>query len=152
PWVVSNTVVEFYNYLLDHYFITVSSAEQASIDAGGSGPGWTRTGKMFTSGGTKLACRFYGPGPKSHFYTIDADECASAMLDPDWTCESYAFSVIAAPTAGPCPAGTIPVHRLYNNRYMYNDSNHRYVTSAAIYQQMIEVGWKGEGVVFCASS
>ncbi len=32
---------------------------------------------------------------------------------------------------------------------MYNDSNHRYATDPAIYQQMIAQGWIGEGVALC---
>ncbi|MEP7084209.1 MAG: hypothetical protein ABI854_05680, partial [Betaproteobacteria bacterium] len=44
-------VVEFYNTTLNHFFVTADPVERASIDAGGSGPGWTRTGNSFKSGG-----------------------------------------------------------------------------------------------------
>ena len=33
---------------------------------------------------------------------------------------------------------------------LQNDSNNRYITDPAIYQQMVNQGWRGEGVVFCA--
>ena len=52
--------------------------------------------------------------------------------------------------AAECPAWTQPVYRAYNNRFAANDSNHRYMVSAALYQQMLGKGWSGEGVVMCA--
>jgi hypothetical protein len=39
---------------------------------------------------------------------------------------------------------------LYNNGFARGvDSNHRYVTDAALYTQMQERGWFGEGIAFC---
>ena len=92
---ITGTIVEYFNTILGHYFITASAAEQASIDAGGSGPGWARTGYTFRSGGVSRACRFYGTpgvGPNSHFYTIEPSECALVKTDPGWHFESYDFS------------------------------------------------------------
>ena len=149
---VVGTVVEFFNTVLGHYFITASAAEQASIDAGGSGPGWSRTGNNFKSGGGSRVCRFYGTpgiGPNSHFYTVDPDECAQVRLDPGWHFESYDFSTSTL-AAGACPNGTLPVYRAYNKRFAQNDSNHRYTTSLTIYNGQVAAGWQGEGVVFCA--
>jgi CSLREA domain-containing protein len=146
------TVVEFFNTTLGHYFITANPAEQASIDAGGSGPGWTRTGNNFKSGGLSGVCRFYGTpgvGPNSHFYTVDVAECAQVRLDPGWHFESYDFGA-TPPIAGTCANGTVPVYRAYNNGFAQNDSNHRYSTNIAIYNGQISLGWSGEGVVFCA--
>ena len=40
-------VIEFYNALLNHYFITISSIEAAGIDRGAAGPGWHRTARVF---------------------------------------------------------------------------------------------------------
>lgn len=40
--------------------------------------------------------------------------------------------------------------RVYNNRFAFNDSNHRYMTSQSLYTQMLGLGWSGEGTVFCA--
>ena len=45
-------------------------------------------------------------------------------------------------TTGACPAGTIPVYRVFNQK---KDSNHRYTTSAAIRATMEAQGWKREG-------
>ena len=59
-------VIEFYNSILKHYFITASAEEAAGIDAGAAGPGWSRTGETWPAwlggplpGATEV-CRFYG--------------------------------------------------------------------------------------------
>jgi hypothetical protein len=147
-------VVEFYNTGLNHYFVTASAPEAASIDAGGSGPGWVRTGTLFKSGGPNPVCRFYGVqeagGPNGHFYTADADECAQVKLDPGWRFESLDFAITPALPGGACPQGLIPVYRAYNNRFAQHDSNHRITTNLAHYQQQIAAGWSGEGIVMCA--
>ena len=49
---VTDVVVEFYNTNLDHYFITADTNEAAQIDGGSAGPGWSRTGNSFRSGGS----------------------------------------------------------------------------------------------------
>ena len=59
---------------------------------------------------------------------------------------------LPAKTSGPCPAGTIPVYRLWNQQA---DSSHRYTTSTAIRAQMLATGYLAEGhgldgVVMCA--
>jgi len=150
---ITGTIVEFFNAALNHYFITASAVEQASIDAGGSGPGWTRTGKTFKSGGVSRACRFYGTpgvGPNSHFYTLDPAECAQVRMDPGWHFESYDFSASPADALGGCPSGTLPVFRAYNHRFAQNDSNHRYAVDTVAYDTQVDIlGWTGEGVVFC---
>ena len=147
-------VVEFYNTGLDHYFITANGPEAASIDAGGSGPGWERTGNVFKAGGPNPVCRFYGVqaagGPNSHFYTADADECTQVKLDPGWGFEILDFAITPAMAGGVCPQGLIPVYRAYNNRFAQHDSNHRITTNVAAYQQQIAAGWTGEGIVMCA--
>lgn len=164
-------VIEFYNVTLKHYFLTASAAEAAGVDAGAAGPGWQRTGENFRAwqpvgagslvGVPQLAqtvCRFYGTpgrGPNSHFYTINMPECDFVRRDPGWTFENYAFYAYApltTPAGNVCPGGMLPVYRVYNNRFPQNDSNHRYMTSGATYQQMQQLGWMGEGVVFCAAA
>ena len=45
---------------------------------------------------------------------------------------------------------TTAIFRAYNNRFAFNDSNHRYMTSITLYNQMLAMGWSGEGVVMCA--
>jgi uncharacterized delta-60 repeat protein len=150
---VTGTVFEFYNTILGHYFITASAPEQISIDNGGSGPGWVRTGESFKSGGVSRACRFYGTpgvGPNSHFYTLEPAECAQVKLDPGWHFESYDYSGTPPGANSVCASGTIPVYRAYNNGFATNDSNHRYTTKIAIYSGMIAAGWSGENIVFCA--
>jgi uncharacterized protein YfaP (DUF2135 family) len=54
--------------------------------------------------------------------------------------------------AGACPANTIPVYRVFNNR---PDGNHRYSTDPAIRDQMVARGGIAEGygpnaVIMCA--
>ena len=54
---------------------------------------------------------------------------------------------------GACPAGTTPVYRVWNNRA---DSNHRYLTSRDLRDQMVYRGYIAEGygpdaVIMCAS-
>jgi uncharacterized delta-60 repeat protein len=144
-------VVEFRNSESGHYFMTVDPAEQASIAAGGSGPGWTLTGESFKSNASTRVCRFAGAaggGSRSHFFTLDPLECKRVKLDYGWRFEGYDFAALPH-TAGNCPAVSIPVYRAYNNGFPRNDSNHRYTTSEETYRNMIAAGWSGEGAVFC---
>jgi cyclophilin family peptidyl-prolyl cis-trans isomerase len=161
PTATSVPVVEFYNTTLDHYFITANAAEASTIDSGGAGPGWIRTGNSFKSGGSAAVCRFYGsqsPGPNSHFYTVDANECASLKqmqasipsTEKRWNFESLDF-YSTPPSSGSCPAGTAPVFRAYNNGFTRGvDSNHRLTSSAVALQEVVARGWSNEGAVMCA--
>ncbi len=147
-------VTEFLNSTLNHYFVTGSSVEADGILAGAAGPGWSLTGQGFAAylpgiGPGNDVCRFYNFGANTHFYTANAGECAWVRTDPGWTYEGLAFR-IQVPENGSCPVGTVPVYRVYNNRYMVNDSNHRFTTSLQIYNEMVASGWKGEGTVMCA--
>jgi uncharacterized delta-60 repeat protein len=153
-------VIEFFNTTLNHYFITADPAEAMSIDAGGSGPGWRRTGKQFKSGGPSRVCRNRGSsdldpvtgqrrGPNSHVYSIEAAECLQIRADPGWLFESYDFSGWPRLSSN-CPAGTTGVYRAYNGRFAQNDSNHRYAVEVDLYNAMLAQGWTGEGIVFCA--
>jgi len=164
------TVIEFYNLLLDHYFMTADQDEAAAIDAGAAGPGWSRTGQSWrgwTGGPIPNAaevCRFYGTpdvdpatgarrGPNSHFYTLQPGECAAVKQDAGWRYEFAGKFWMIKPSsaaAGGCPAWTDAVYRAYNNGFASNNSNHRYMTDAALYNQMVAKGWSGEGVVMCA--
>jgi hypothetical protein len=65
-----------------------------------------------------------------------------------------ALPVTSGPTAGTCPAGTVPVYRVFDNRA---DANHRYTTSRAIRDQMVARGYIAEGygddaVIMCAAA
>jgi Repeat of unknown function (DUF5648) len=149
-------VYEFYNTGLKHYFRTSSATEANDIDGGSAGPNWVRTGDNFYayvagsgSPGSDV-CRFYTFGANSHFYTAFASECAS-LKSPNsgWTYEGLSFR-IPLPTESGCATGTIPVYRLYNDRFSFNDSNHRFTTNAANIGPLEAQGWKYEGVAFCA--
>lgn len=158
----TQSVTEYHNTLLDHYFLSSSTQENAFIDSGGAGPGWVRTGESFLTFapdpcfGSVNVFRFYGPGPNSHFYTADPKECGGLRTqESGWNAEGIAFGAIL-PENGQCPnnGGSVPpiytpLYRLYNNRWMFNDSNHRYTIRTDIYEQMINKGWIGEGVALC---
>jgi hypothetical protein len=164
-------VVEYYNVYLNHYFLTATADEARAIEAGSAGPGWVRTGWSFDAyppdpprpygpyycpptGCGKPVSRFYGTpgvGPNSHFYTADPSE-AAGLEQPGsgWTFERVEFSIDVPDATGQCMTGQVPVYRLYNNRWMYNDSNHRYVTDAGERARMVARGWIDEGPRFCA--
>jgi serine protease len=148
-------VVEFYNASLDHYFLTAEPAEAAMLDQGVIVPGWRRTGFEFKSWSpdTPLgveACRFFGTpgiGPNSHFFTIDANECALVRANRNWTFEALAFKAQQVIPAV-CPSDRAVVWRLYNNG-MGGQANHRYLTSRSEIGDMVGAGWLLEGPVFC---
>ena len=113
------------------------------------------------AGGDSASCRFYGsitPGPNSHFYTIDPDECQSLKnlqaitpaTEKRWNFESNDFQS-GRPVNGACSAGTVPIYRAYNDGFARRlDSNHRITGDLAALNQVIARGWKNEGVVMCA--
>lgn len=148
--------VEYYNPALAHYFFTAEPAEAAMLDAGLLVPGWHRTGyafKVLAAGAPAglSACRFFGTpplGPNSHFFTIDAAECAKVGGNPLWTFEGLAFNA-QAPVAEACPPDRVPVIRLYNDG-MGGQANHRFTTSLSEMAAMRGGGWIIEGAVFCA--
>lgn len=163
-------VTEYYNTILDHYFMTGAEGEKAMIDQGQAGPGWVRTGESFlgwnlrTNPDASNVCRFYGSyvlGPNSHFYSDTALECRFLMelqeATPDdesrWNFEGWAMSVLprAASDHQPCPENATPVYRAYNNGYaLGKDSNHRYMTDHALVTAMQGKGWIDEGIAFCS--
>ena len=158
-------VVEYYNIYLHHYFLTTHDDEMAAIATGAAGPGWTRTGWSFSAyrlgaGTFSTTCpggcgepvsRFYSAYSNSHFYTTDAAE-AAAIQQPgsEWKLERQEFQVPVPDANGQCAAGQVPVYRLYNNRFAFHDSNHRFVTDAGERARMVAQGWIDEGVRFCA--
>ena len=165
------TAIEFYNATLDHYVVISDPAEATTIDSGGAGPGWSRTGTTYPLDappalGSIPVYRFYGsvnPGPNSHFYTTSEEEKAAlialaaktAATDKRWNYEGVGFQAGVA-SNGVCPQSlvgpsySVPVFRLYNNGFPAKDSNHRYATSTAVVQDMVAKGWALEGVAFCA--
>jgi hypothetical protein len=169
PWVTTGnscteppdaTAIEFYNAGLNHYFVTALADEASAIDQGSAGPGWARTGRSFRVWSTQAdallapVCRFYGRpgvGPNSHFYTADSNECEIVKLDPGWQYEGISFFA-RLPFSGTCPDSYVPLLRLYNDRSVVNDSNHRFTTDPVLYQAMISLGWTGEGPVMCVTN
>jgi dienelactone hydrolase len=154
PAANERAAIEFYNASLDHYFVTAEPAEAAMLDAGVVVPGWRRTGyafNTFAAGAAGFpACRFYGTpgvGPDSHFFTIDAAECAKVRANPAWTFEGLAFQA-DPPGVGTCPGDRAVVTRLYNNG-KGGQANHRYATSREVAGNMVREGWVVEGPVFC---
>ncbi len=162
PVTLSVRVVEYFNVYLGHYFMTANDREMQDIAEGKAGPGWVPTGFTFDAkpvDGCWVDCgvpvtRFYGTpglGPNSHFYTADPAEAQGlGVPGSGWTYEEVAFHTELPDAAGNCREGLVPVYRLYNNRWMYNDSNHRYVTTEEQRQRMRGLGWVDEGVRFCA--
>ena len=172
-------ITEFFNSTLRHYVLITSPAEVAAIEAGAAGPGWQKTGNVIyahteagDAPGLVPVCRFYGsitPGPNSHFYTVDADECAALKAiqaatpdgQPRWNYEGIAFYIggVVGPTSTPAfkycgglrfPAQSLMVNRYYNKRAAQGDSNHRYTITNTIGNQMAVSGWATEGLVMCA--
>ena len=157
PMAQTATSVEYYNATLDHFF---TSSLQADIDALDSGrlAGWARTGQAFgataaTGPGLNPVCRFYIPPDKgdSHFFSAAPDECQAVLAkmasDPNYAgyfYESPAAWYTALPDrlTGTCPAGSVPVWRLWNGRV---DSNHRYTANWAVRDQMLALGHTLEG-------
>ena len=158
--------VEFHRAGVDHYFVTADAGEIAALDTGAHA-GWARTGEAFAvhAPGSREGerpspvCRYYGrpeAGLDSHFYSASPAECRALAerAAGAWMLESDEVFVVALPdtTDGSCPAGSVPVYRLFNAR---TDVNHRYTTSVQTRQRMIGQGWFPEGygpdaVAMCA--
>src|SRR3989475_9815859 len=150
-----NDVVEYYRSATGHYFVTANPAEQAALDAGGA---WLHTGFEFKSFGLGSglgisACRFFSApalSPDTHFFTINAYECAVVKSSPLWIYEGLAFEAQPPLADGDCALDRVPVYRLYNNG-MNSQPNHRFVTSKSEVAATQDDGWILEGTVFCGA-
>ncbi|MES2933065.1 MAG: S41 family peptidase, partial [Pseudomonadota bacterium] len=149
------------------FFYSADPAEQAAVDAGSAGA-FYRTGSSFESGGKVPVCRFYGsmtPGPNSHFFSADPGECdflksiqqtPTPTTTPQWNFEGNGFNTTALTASKACPSGVTPVYRLYNNAFPGTggknpwDSNHRYTRFQSDINDVVNQGWKFEGIAFCA--
>lgn len=154
-------VVEYHHSGFDHYFITPSAAEIALLDAR-TPPfqDWSRTGLSFNAyanatapTGSVAICRFFNDhyAPKSsHFYAAQGFGCEATLAQfPDWGLEDdKLFNTMLPDANGACPQGTNPVYRLYNQG-MGAAPNHRFVTTLAEQQVMVNRGFVAEGVVMC---
>lgn len=146
--------IEFYHHDLNHYFVSADTDEIAGLDAGVF-QGWARTGEGFrvaeaNDPGNSPVCRYFGvfPPQSTHFYSPYPHECEILATTPPWIYEKIAFG-LALPTAPPergCPPGTRALRRFYNNS-MGGLPNHRYSTSMATFDAMVEQGWTFEGEV-----
>lgn len=156
----TRTVVEYYNQVLDHYFITWVPDEIAQLDAGAVIRGWTRTGLSFKTyagaePGASPVCRYYIPPGlgDSHFFGRGTVECSNTgFKNPSFVLEDAAFMQMLLPAGGNCASDTTPIYRVFSNR---PDANHRYMTDKSIRDQMSAKGWLAEGdgpdlVVMCA--
>jgi cytochrome c553 len=149
------TIVEFYDASLHHYFITPIAGELAVL---GKPPfqDWQATGLSFNgyaagrgAPGSVGVCRFFNDhflGISTHFYAPHGLGCEATIANfPDWTLESADLFDAMLPNAdGTCPAGTIPVYRMFNNG-MGGAPNHRFTTDLTVRQQMIDAGYTPEG-------
>ena len=151
-------VVEYHHAAFDHYFITPVAAEIALLDAHAPPfQDWSRTGFSFNAyvnagapAGSVAICRFFNDhfAPKSsHFYAAHGFGCEATIAQfPDWGLEDDKLfnTMLPDATTGDCPAGTIPVYRMYNQG-MGGAPNHRFVTSLAERQKMLDQGFVAEG-------
>jgi Repeat of unknown function (DUF5648) len=153
------TVQEYVNDLTGHYFLVSDALEKQAVDSGAEGAGWHPTGFQFSAYGATTGrapgnvCRFYAPGPNSHFFTASPFECDLLRDHPElgWIYEGVRFEVFV-PVNGACAANLVPVHRFYNNRAQFGDTNHRYSGDDATRAEMQAKGWIDEGIAFCANS
>ena len=153
-------VREFYNPIVNHYFMTADPAEIARIERGDAGAGWEATGlfvkawpQMPSDTFTPVApvCLFYGKyrgGAVSHFYTASSAECELTKANRGWNFVGNPFFIVPAAN-GTCPDGYLGVNRAYNNGFVRNDDNHRYSTSDSEIREMERTGWTAESTVMC---
>lgn len=142
--------VEFSNSGLGHFFVTASPEEIAKFDSGAVA-GWQRTGQSFNvysaaDAGRVAVCRFLSDfgARSSYFYAPRGLGCEEALKDPAWRYQGEAFYVRLPDAAGACPAGTVPIYRLFNQG-QGGAPNHRYTASDITTLDMIFDGWKPEG-------
>ena len=155
--------VEYYYAAWNFYFVTAASAEIAALDGGAFGGLWKRTGQQFNVyplAGAPVSSttmfRFFSTifDPKSsHFYTANVAEYNALVNGVGWQLEGPVFSTPLPASDGTCPAGSIPIYRMYNNG-MGGAPNHRFTTDISVRATMLAAGWipegQGIGVGFCS--
>ena len=155
--------IEYYYAAWNFYFVTAIPAEIAALDGGAFGGVWKRTGLQFNvystanaPAGSATVWRFFSTSfaPKSsHFYTGILAEYNALITNPNWQLEGPVFNTPMPAADGTCPAGSIPIYRLYNQA-MGGAPNHRFTTDLGVQQQMVAAGWTPEGfgigVGFCS--
>jgi len=92
PDIGATVAKEFHVASINHYFIASDPDEVANVMSGRAGP-WVLTGQRFNifttppplpAPGAAPVCRFYGPGPNSHFYTAVQSECDIVKAAGGW--------------------------------------------------------------------
>ncbi len=158
PWWYQDEVevVEYLHAGINHYFMTAIDSEKSGLDANPAW-GWKRTGERFigwraSAANATSAFRFYhdakGVGVNTHFFTLDPAEANGLRGIPqDWLEETSGWRANFVATT--CGNGLIPLTRAYNNRFAFKDSNHRFMTQAAVVTQMKNTGWVIEGNTMC---
>ena len=165
----TKTLTEYVYNPLNYYFLTSRDSDKAALDVA---PGWARTGQAFVAlsdadPGTRGITRYYfdkvakSQSRGSHFYTLVASEkTALSGLNPtnqplprlpyDEGIDSYAYPPLVEGVGGSCAAGQKPVYRVFRGQARFpDDPNHRLITSIALYNQYVGLGWDGEGVKMC---
>jgi hypothetical protein len=145
------TAVEYFHAGYKHYFITANPVEVQKLDDG-TFDGWARTGQSFNvaaTGGAGLVsvCRFFTvafPPSSSHFYAPRGLGCEGTQADAKWQFEDDVFYTALPDAKGICPAGNVPIYRLFN-KLQGGAPNHRYTTSDTIRTQMLAEGYQAEG-------
>jgi|APFre7841882724_1041349.scaffolds.fasta_scaffold07850_4 5'-nucleotidase len=154
------TLIEYYNAVFDHYFLTSVPDEIGKLDKG-TLAGWNRTGQKLSAwssagSGTAPVCRFYSASfaaKPSHFLTPISSECEAVKRIPSWIYEGEVFHAGLPDGSGACGGEAQPVYRVYNNG-QGNAPSHRFTTDRALRQAMLSRGWLaegvGDGVIWCA--
>ena len=169
PTTTTTPMIEFLHPGLNYYFMTSRAPEIAILDAT---PPFVRTGQSFpvyasAVTGSHPVTRFYfdrvavSGSRGSHFYTlVDAELIALIGLNPanatvpklpfSEGVDSFAFLPLVEGVGGTCASGQTPVFRLFRGSARFpDDPNHRFTTSAVIYNSFVAQGWDGKGVKFC---
>ena len=159
-------VYEFFAPTLNHYFRTANADEAFALIANPA-LGFNTTDNNFSAwsraaypADAKPVDRFYGsltPGPNSHFYTAEPAEFAALRAlefvqpntVPRWNFEEIAFAInqLHAYRRPPRRAGQgQAAPTIARCRVTPTTVTHR----SRCVNQMLALGWSGEGVVMCA--
>ncbi|TAG01286.1 MAG: DUF1800 family protein [Betaproteobacteria bacterium] len=150
----NSTIVEFYLAPYNKFYLSANPTEWAQLDAAKTA-GWSRTGVTFTpaantQSGALPVCRFFHPGVVSHFFSVNASECALLASSRDFVNEGVAWHA-TAPVNGVCPSDTVGLYRTFNNGAIAANgpANHRYFTDFTFYQSYAAKGYALEGLAMC---
>lgn len=152
----TNVATEWYHEGFDHFFHTADALENRVIADGAYADDWHRTFGYFRvwtapGAGRLPVSRFFSTqwGTKSsHFYTASQTErdLLIAGIITGWQLEADGVYYIGLAdfTTGACPAGTVPLYRMFN-QMLGGAPNHRFTGSSSTRDQMVAQGWRAEG-------